>query len=147
MRKFSCKELSALFSNLSKGCEKQYRNEESDLFHKLAEYYDQKSNEIHEATVADLSELIKKDLDLNYEKANQHAADVADRGTLRALTWGEKVTRILSSILNRYEKQRDGLLENKKIYICEICGFVYIGDKAPEICPVCKVPNLKIVQI
>jgi rubrerythrin len=61
--------------------------------------------------------------------------------------WGEKVTKMLSSILNRYEKQQDELLENTKIYVCDICGFVYIGDELPDICPVCKVPNTKLTQI
>ncbi|MGB4659930.1 MAG: rubredoxin, partial [Mobilitalea sp.] len=82
-----------------------------------------------------------------YNNSNQIASGASDRGALRALTWGEKVTKILASLLGRYEKQKDSLLENTNIYVCEICGFVYIGDIAPEICPVCKVPSLKIVQI
>ncbi len=30
---------------------------------------------------------------------------------------------------------------------CEICGFVYIGDIPPDICPVCKVPSFKITPV
>lgn len=147
VRELSFKELSALCSNLSKGCEKQYRNEEADLFRQLAEYYDSKSPAASEAQISDLAALIEADLSSGYENANRRAAAVSDRGALRALTWGEKVTRILSSLLSRYEKQGETLLANTNVYVCEICGFVYIGDEAPEICPVCKVPNLKIAQI
>lgn len=94
-----------------------------------------------------MGRLAVEDLNAAYPAANAIAAEKADRGALRALTWSEKVTRILYSILNRYEKQGDGLLENTKVYVCEICGFVYIGDESPEICPVCKVPSLKIRKI
>jgi rubredoxin len=23
-------------------------------------------------------------------------------------------------------------------YVCKICGYVYEGDSAPEVCPMCK---------
>jgi rubrerythrin len=35
----------------------------------------------------------------------------------------------------------DGTVFNKtdkKVWICRNCGHIYVGDKAPEICPVCK---------
>lgn len=147
LRELSFEELSVLCSNLSKGCEKQYLAEESDLFNQLANYYIEKSLPASDSQIFDLLALIEKDLSSAYDNANQIASGASDRGTLRALTWGEKVTKILSSLLSRYEKQKDSLLENTNIYVCEICGFVYIGDIAPEICPVCKVPSLKIVQI
>ena len=25
-------------------------------------------------------------------------------------------------------------------YVCKVCGYVYEGDSAPEVCPVCKAP-------
>ena len=28
-------------------------------------------------------------------------------------------------------------------YVCTVCGYVYEGDAAPEICPVCKAPAEK----
>jgi rubrerythrin len=66
---------------------------------------------------------------------------------LRVLVWSEKVTRILKSLLNRYKKMGDALLENTGVYVCTICGFVYVGDTPPELCPVCKVPNWKFEEI
>ena len=31
--------------------------------------------------------------------------------------------------------------------VCDICGFIYIGDDPPEFCPVCKVPGHMILRI
>ncbi len=140
-------ELSALFSNLAKGCEKQYRPEEAGLFGQLADYYQSQRKPAEAEQLEALITMIQQDLDSGYSRANTIAADQADRGALRALVWGEKVTRILVSLLSRFEKQKDALLENTNIYVCEICGFVYIGNEPPEICPVCKVPNMKIRRI
>lgn len=33
------------------------------------------------------------------------------------------------------------------IWVCTVCGFVYVGDKAPELCPVCKVPAWKFEKV
>lgn len=147
IRELSFGEISALCSNLSKGCEKQYRVEEADLFNKLAEYYKNKRGHVEERQLKDLTELIEQDLNTDYIKANVIANKLEDRGTLRALTWGEKVTRMINSLLSRYENQQDKLLENTHVYVCEICGFIYVGDNVPEICPVCKVPKMKITEI
>lgn len=147
MRELSFGEVSALCSNLSKGCTKQYRLEEAELFDQLAEFYKAKSSVESGEQLKDISNLINQDLNSSYEQANIIAAEATDRGALRALVWGEKVTRILNSILIRYEKQQDSLLENTHVYVCEICGFVYIGEELPDICPVCKVPNKKIIEV
>ncbi len=147
LRKLSIEEMSALCSNLSKGCEKQYRNEEADLFNQLSEYFKNNGDFSNDASFSDLSNFIQKDIDTNYKNAKNVVTKSGDRGALRALVWGEKVTKILSSVINRYDKKKNALLENTNIYVCEICGFVYIGDEAPKICPVCKVPNMKIAQV
>jgi rubrerythrin len=39
------------------------------------------------------------------------------------------------------------MLENTGVHVCSICGFVYIGDAPPQLCPVCKVPNWKFDKI
>jgi Fe-S-cluster-containing hydrogenase component 2 len=31
--------------------------------------------------------------------------------------------------------------------VCTICGFVFVGDNPPELCPVCKVPNWKFEKV
>ncbi len=139
--------ISALFSNLAKGCEKQYHPIESELFNQLSQYYAAHGPAPAASQLSDLALLVSKDLDETYSTANEISAAAADRGALRTLTWGEKVTRILNSTLSRYESQGSVLLENTQIFVCEICGFVYIGDDVPEICPVCKVPSMKIKSV
>lgn len=91
--------------------------------------------------------LIEDDLEEGLPNANTVASDAKDRGVLRALVWSEKVTRIQKSLLTRYQKEGDAMLENTSVYVCTICGFIYIGDTLPEICPVCKVPNWKFEKI
>ena len=147
LRELTIEEGSALCSNLAKACSKQLRSEEADLFDQLAKYYRSQSTENTGKSFSDLMSLIQDDLESGYSDTNQQAAIDHDRGSMRALTWGEKVSKILKSLLARYEKQKDALLENTNIYVCEICGFIYIGDVPPEICPVCKVPSFKMQKV
>lgn len=147
LRELSAGELSVLCSNLAKGCEKQYLAEEMNLFYQLAEYYKSKIDLQSRKNLDDIASLLNADLSEGYLKANATAAEKADRGALRALVWSEKVSRMVKSLLERYAKGGDAMLENKKIYVCDICGFVYVGNDLPEICPVCKVPNFKITQV
>ena len=51
------------------------------------------------------------------------------------------IRNILKSLIN------EDIPTDKKIFVCEVCGFVYIGNEKPEICPVCKVPNFKLVEV
>ena len=139
--------MSALFSNLAKGSEKQYRMEEAEKFIELSKYYKNLNSKNDNDSFSDMSKITTDNLEKDFSKANAIAKELADRGAQRALLWGEKVTRIVSSILSRYEKNENEFLKGKNIYVCEICGFVYIGNEPPEICPVCKVPNMKIRKI
>jgi rubredoxin len=147
LRELSVGELSAICSNLAKGCEKQQLMDEMDLFYKLADYYKSKVVSQSGKGFDDVSKLLKSDLHDGYSKANTVASEKSDRGALRSLVWSEKVSRMINSLLDRYSKEGDAMLEKTKIYVCDICGFVYLGDELPEICPVCKVPNFKISQV
>ena len=93
------------------------------------------------ANVQAILEWINGDLSERYPAASDAASMEPDRGALRALVWSEKVTRLLQSLLARYVTQGDRMLENTGVFVCTICGFVYIGDTPPELCPVCKVPG------
>ena len=147
LREFSMGEFAALYSNLAKGCEKQYCAEEAELFSQLAAYYSSRLPTVEPKNSSQLLALMEQELKSEYPVAKETAAAHQDRGSLRALTWGEKVSRILVSLLGKYEKHGDAMLDGANIYVCEICGFVYIGNEPPEICPICKVPNLKISMI
>ena len=139
--------MSVLFSNIAKGCEKQYKMQEKELFMQLSDYYKQKAGADKAADFGKISGLLDEDINNKYASASAIASKHADRGALRALVWGEKVAKIQSSLLKRYAKQGDMLLGDTKIYVCDICGFIHIGDDAPDICPVCKVPKLKISMV
>jgi rubredoxin len=147
MQELSPLEISALCTNLARGCEKQYKSKEAALFTALAGYFKDTSLPAKNPEYNQLIALIEKDLEQGFTNANAIASDSKDRGALRALVWSEKVTRILKSLLTRYQKEGDAMLENTGVYICTICGFVYIGDTPPEICPVCKVPNWKFEKV
>ena len=147
MRQLSAEELGALCSNLQKACNKQLRSEEAALFGTLAAYYDkQRTNE----KVQDYQRLlaaINADLSNGYAEANNAAEKANDRGAKRALLWGEKASKLLKALMVRYEKQGSALLENTNVWVCEICGFIYVGDTPPSLCPICKVPSFKIHPI
>ena len=147
MKEMSPLEISALCTNLARGCEKQYKPEEAALYNELAKYFKDASAQAIDPDFDQLIALIEKDLEEGFPNANAVAADDKDRGALRALVWSEKVTRILKSLLTRYQKEGDAMIANTGVYVCTICGFVYIGDTPLEICPVCKVPNWKFEKI
>lgn len=140
-------ELSIICSNLARGCEKQYMPEQAEAFSKLADFFRQKTAPAREPDLDKLIELIDNDLSSGFPYAKEVAAGDSDRGAMRALVWSEKVTLMLQSLLNRYTAEGDKMLENTGVYVCSICGFVYIGDEPPQLCPVCKVPNWKFDKI
>ncbi len=147
MKELSALEMSALCTNLARGCEKQYKSKEAELFTELAGYFKKAAAPEKDPSFQKLLALVEKDLEEVLPNANIEASGVKDRGALRALVWSEKVTRILKSILDRYEKEGEAMLENTGVYVCTICGFIYVGDKLPELCPVCKVPNWKFEKV
>ena len=34
-----------------------------------------------------------------------------------------------------------------KKFVCQVCGYVYVGDSAPEFCPQCKAPASKFKEV
>ena len=147
MRQMSAEELGALCSNLQKACTKQLRNEEAALFGTLAAYYDRHHANEKEQDYQRLLAAINADLSNGYAEANTAAEKANDRGAKRALLWGEKASKLLKALMVRYEKQGSALLENTNVWVCEICGFIYVGDNPPSLCPICKVPSFKIHPI
>ena len=132
---YTAKELSVLFSSLANGCEKQYEFEAQAHFNELSAYFDG----LAVRPVADvdrLRALLKADTAL-YDEAKEACKE--DRGALRALTWGEKVTKIEQMVAEQKGKDQN-------IFVCSVCGFIFVGDEAPKLCPVCKVPDWKFVK-
>ena len=146
MRQLGPGELSAVCSNLARGCEKQYKEEEAALFRQLADFF-AAAAPVPEGDLEHLLGLIRRDLEEGYPALHGGAQAVGDRGTQRICVWGEKVTTILRSLLERYQQEGEALLEHTHVWVCTVCGFLYIGDNPPELCPVCKVPAWKFEKI
>ncbi|MBR2834316.1 MAG: rubredoxin [Coriobacteriales bacterium] len=145
-KKLSVGQMAALCTNLARGCEKQYKQEESQLFTDLAAYFSKVVPEQTDAGIEELASLLQADID-QYPGIRTVVDQNKDRGAARALVWGEKVSRMLSSLVNRYLKDGEELLKDTEIWVCTACGFVYIGDTPPERCPVCRVPAEKFEKI
>ena len=146
-KELSAMEMSVICSNLARGCEKQYLPKQMEDFQKLAAFFRSKAEPVREASTGKLLELIEKDLSVGYPYGNAVAGEKPDRGALRCQVWREKVTRMLQSLLKRYESEGDRMLENTGVWVCTVCGFVYVGDTPPELCPVCKVPSWKFEKV
>ena len=146
-KELSAMEMSIICSNLARGCEKQYLPQQAEDFRKLADFFRSKAEPAQDASIQKLLELIEQDLSVGYPYGNAVAAEKPDRGALRCQVWSEKVTRMLDSLLKRYEAEGDKMLANTGVWVCTVCGFVYVGDVAPELCPVCKVPSWKFEKV
>lgn len=144
---YTSAELSAIFSNLAKGWEKQYQPETAALCNQLSTFYKAHATSSPDNNLAIISTKNNEDLTTGFSAANQIAGKYADRGALRALKWAEQVSRMLGSHLKRFESEGPAFIETTNVYVCEICGFIYISDEKPDICPVCKVPNMKMTKI
>lgn len=147
LKKLSPMEISALFSNLARGCEKQYQQEAMNCFKQLADYFEASAPKETDVSFERLAKLVKNDLDVNYKKYRAEAEAEGDRGTLRAIVWGEKVTKMAQSLIDRYNREGAAFLENTNLYICTVCGFMYLGENPPALCPVCKVPSWKFEKV
>jgi rubrerythrin len=137
---------SPVLSNLAKACEKQHRPREAELFWALSDYYDTSADPDSQAGFSDLAKDFADD-DSSYLTPIREAATLAaDRGALRMATWGGKVNAIQKSAVERYVKKGDELLEGKSLFVCAACGFIFIGETAPDICPVCKAPAPRFIK-
>lgn len=144
-RELSAMELSVICSNLARGCEKQYLDQAAADFSRLAAHFRAQASPAAGAGFEAIQTLLDGDLNRAFPQA--HAASAADRGALRALTWSEKVTRMLQYLLERYAQEGPAMLDHTGVYVCSICGFVFLGDAPPEQCPVCKVPSWKFEKM
>ena len=145
LTELSNSEISYICSNLAKACEKEYLEEEQKLFTELAEHYSSKED-LKEGTLENVQNKINEDI-----KEFKHAMDIADkyqdRGVKRVINWSSKATNMMNVILNNYKEKGLDYLKNTKIWVCDICGFIYVGDVPPTVCPICKVPNFKLLEV
>ena len=147
LRELKAGELSAVCSNLARGCEKQYQDREAALFRELADFFAAAAPPVPDPSLDQLSDLITADLNEGYPALLDAARAEGDRGIQRICVWGEKVTRMLDALLSRYRREGEAFLKDTRVWVCTVCGFVYVGDSAPQLCPVCKVPAWKFEEV
>lgn len=145
LRELTNYEISLICSNLARGCEKQYLEEERDLFRELSKYYEG-LEEDKTGSLDDIINMIDNDIN-NFSKAIDIFSKYDDRGAKRVVNWANKSTNIMKVVIDTYKEKGIDHIKNTKIWVCDICGFVYIGDNPPKVCPVCKVPSLKILEV
>lgn len=136
--------LSIIFSNLAKAAEKQQKYEISAAYLKLADSY-KKSD--RSCDLSSIKEELNVSLTEEYPQLKTLAEEKGDRGVQRALIWGQKVTAIQKSLIDRYLSKGEALTDGKEIYLCEACGFIFLGTETPALCPVCKAPISRFSKI
>jgi len=151
--KVSVEEISAICSNLAKGCEKQRLVPEMEAFNTLAAFYKYRADYEKDAEhfqdvehLQDAAEMLAQDLEHGFLSAKKSAEENSDRGALRSLVWSEKVSNMIKNLLDRYMEEGEDIFTYSNIYVCDICGFIYLGDSLPDVCPVCKVPKYKMIE-
>lgn len=145
LRELTPAEIAYICSNLARGAEKEYLFEEQQLFTELFKHFESRIEPMP-GSLDDVVNLMTEDSKL-FDTAFATSDKYNDRGSKRVLTWASKTTNIVKSILDNYQKEGLNYLKNTKIWVCDICGFVYIGDTPPAVCPICKVPSLKIMEV
>lgn len=136
-------EMSIICSNLARGCEKQYLFPQMEAFQKLADFFRSQVTPPAQASREDLLKLVQQDLAAGFPYGKDTATAASDRGALRCQVWSEKVTRMLQSLLTQYAAEGEAMLRHTGVWVCSVCGFVYVGEEPPQLCPVCKVPAWK----
>ena len=145
LRELSNYEISLICSNLAKASEKQYLEEEKDLFRELSKYYEELES-AKTGSLDDVIDMVNSDIN-SFSKAMEVFSKYDDRGAKRVVNWASKSTNIMKVVMDTYKEKGIDYIKNTKIWVCDICGFVYIGDNPPKVCPVCRVPSLKILEV
>lgn len=145
LRSLSNYEISLICSNLARGCEKQYMDEEHLLFLELANYFEKKEDMVSKP-IEEVKKMIDDDIN-KFEQAMVVFDKYNDRGAKRVATWANKTTNIMKTLIDNYKSKGLDYIKNNKIWVCDICGFVFVGDNPPQVCPICKVPNFKILEV
>ena len=134
---------SVICSSLAKSCEKQFKHDETAIYCSLAKELKEKVPHAEGASFAALQKGIEHEISSIIPTAKKVAENHHDRGALRALVWAEKVTRIHHSLLERHAAEGPALIKDKTVYVCPVCGFIFIDEHAPSKCPVCSAPDWK----
>jgi rubrerythrin len=147
--------LSLLFSNYAQSSEKLKRPHLTKYFNLLSRSFELQAMDQQRGIkdkpfnklLSGFQGSIQEDLKKNYVSEEKGAQKSKNRGALRNFTWGKKVTTIQNSLIKRFLQSEGALVkENQRIFVCEACGFIGIGNGPPDLCPVCKAPSTRFVS-
>ena len=137
--------LTAVFSNLAKAAERQQRVAVAERYGRLSALL--AGGAEAGGTLAALRAEVAEDVEQCYPALQSAGTEVADHGVLRAVKWGEKVTTSQRALLDRYASKGEELLEGKQLFVCEACGFIFLGTEPPPVCPACKAPSSRFSAV
>ena len=119
--------------------------EEKDLFRELSRHYEELES-AKTGSLDDVIDMVSSDIN-SFSKAMEVFSKYDDRGAKRVVNWASKSTNIMKVIIDTYKEKGIDYIKNTKIWVCDICGFIYVGDNPPKVCPVCRVPSVKILEV
>jgi rubrerythrin len=94
-----------------------------------------------------LQSQVKEQLSNDYKRGTETATALGERGALRALLWGQKVSMVQNALTGRFLRSGEALLKDTQVHVCEACGFVIVKGDVPDVCPICKAPSDRFVSL
>ena len=98
------------------GMRETVQNEEAGLFREIAAYFAAVTPDEPDGDLTHLLSLFENDLTTGYPAVQSAAQTAGDRGTQRVCVWGQKVTVILNSLVQRYQREGSAFLRNTQIW-------------------------------
>ena len=135
--------LAALCSNLARGCEKQYKEEEAALFRQIADFYTAGRPRGGGPQPRSPGGAVPRrpGQRLSRPEHRRHPPR-GDRGTQRICVWGEKVTQMLYALLGRYQREGRSLPPGHPgVGVLGLRLCVHRGHAPPRSAPSAKCPH------
>ncbi len=133
--------LSALCSNLARGCEKQYKPEEAPPSQRSQTFQDRCARR-RERLLDALLQKINEDLDEGYPRADAVATAAGGPGRAAQSRLEQKGHDDPPSLLSR-SQSAGSPWRKAPAFLSARSALWFIRDTPPEICPVCKVTSRK----
>jgi rubrerythrin len=87
--------------------------------------------------------------DKMYPRFIDEAKESEDNDAVRTFTFAIEAEKTHA---NEYERALEAMKEKKDLektayHVCPVCGYTFVGDELPDICPVCSAPKAKFEEI
>ncbi|MBW2985759.1 rubrerythrin family protein [Candidatus Woesearchaeota archaeon] len=102
-----------------------------------------------EENLVDAFEGEKYEAEKMYPRFINEAEETEDNEAIRTFKWAIAAEKIHE---REYEKALKAIKEKKDLeptnyHVCPVCGYTFVGDEIPDICPVCSAPKDKFEEI